>query len=1201
MIFVRLFDRQRRTGFIFGTVYVPQYRSCRRLIWTSLQTMLGKIQARYPGMPILIAGDWNLTRGNLTRMLSRKHLHEILQVNPCRGSDKTWHRRVRGEWRTSGIDHILWSGASSHSTLSHSIVDRCWDLSDHWPISCKVHLERLSQEVGHGVSEANKVQYPRMRVDVLRERRDQIIHATQWQVLEVDVPGPDEPKDSSSHIETQGGQAEGVVSVPDQSIHSDAAESDALDRYASQVVETCHSIAKEYGAHVCPRRNRKGKGDFCLSKKTKRLIDQRRKTYHRLISSSSSLGNEDSALLLESYQQLRRQCHDSVNEDKRSSWHVKMKVIAQHAKKLRLRSLFRWLRGRIQGESTSKPGDKPMLRSGNASGSMLQVQPIQYDGQLHTDEASILKCWAAYYEKLSSDETGHSQDSNHWKDVFPIPFMNATTGRSTTSTSVSTTSSSLLSHVAEDGGSLDSPITPSELCSVLRTMANGKAPGKDQIPMEFWKLILPTSTCTDATAAPNISSSSSSTKTSTTTTTTSSSSTTTTTSSSSTTMTTSTTTGQERETGSRASLLLHNPMSRVLLRLLNWIFQSGKILSSWNSSLLISIPKKGDLKDMNNYRGISLISTIVKLLSAIVTNRIRYAVEKDNVLVREQAGFRTREECAAQVIALVECVQRRWNKEMRPTYACFIDLRKAFDRVPHEALFRKLESLGIRGRCLEFYRGLYRSSWTQVSSRISDTLSPAFPFCRGVRQGDPSSPLLFDLFINDLLEQCRPFGIRVVGMPESTMVGSTENRLPGLMFADDVVLLSPSRHCLEASMRKVSEYLTQLEMEVGASKCGVTVFHGCIDKVRRRQWQLQGKDIPVVEEYRYLGIDVNCNLDEGFTVRRQIQRYRQKLHMATPFLRNGRIPLDLRLRVVKSCLLPSLVWGSEWWGMHQLHAKRLSLVLNQTLRMVVGVHAKHTGVSIPALYTELGIPSMESLIAGRRARLWAKGPSMRTWISQLCQWIPTFRKGTWVKNTKAWLLRRLGSSAVREIERSPRGSKALQRAVQQVIHHKWLTTGKMTQTNTWQEYCQYVLHNGSALLRDSSLDFPEYSKSLSWLMRIRVGGWSSCSRLARIGILDEQWKTRCPCCLVNVPETLSHLQQERTGTMVCQKNLNYTNTISCQGECSIELLKNISTIAILSAISKNMVQQFGNDCLRLLVPIQSSAKTRDKEGTISNV
>ncbi|KAK4525480.1 hypothetical protein GAYE_SCF13G3388 [Galdieria yellowstonensis] len=80
-----------------------------------------------------------------------------------------------------------------------------------------------------------------------------------------------------------------------------------------------------------------------------------------------------------------------------------------------------------------------------------------------------------------------------------------------------------------------------------------------------------------------------------------------------------------------------------------------------------------------------------------------------SILVRERAGIRTRQECAAQVTALVECVQRRWNKEMRPSYGCFIDLRKAFDRVPHEALFRKLEGLDIRGRCLEFYCGLYHT------------------------------------------------------------------------------------------------------------------------------------------------------------------------------------------------------------------------------------------------------------------------------------------------------------------------------------------------------------------------------------------------------------------------------------------------------------------------------------------------------------
>jgi len=147
---------------------------------------------------------------------------------------------------------------------------------------------------------------------------------------------------------------------------------------------------------------------------------------------------------------------------------------------------------------------------------------------------------------------------------------------------------------------------------------------------------------------------------------------------------------------------------------------------------------------------------------------------------------------------------------------------------------------------------------------------------------------------------------------------------------------------------------------------------------------------------------------------------------------------------------------------------------------------------------------VESLIAVRRARLWAKEPSMRTWISVLCRWMPAFRRGTLVKNTKACLMRRSVSSAVNSIQRSSRGSKTLQRTVQQAIHHKRLTTGKMTQSHRWCEYCQYALQRGCALLPDSSLDYPEYSKSLSWLMRILVGGWCSRSRLARLGRLDEQ-------------------------------------------------------------------------------------------------
>jgi len=123
--------------------------------------------------------------------------------------------------------------------------------------------------------------------------------------------------------------------------------------------------------------------------------------------------------------------------------------------------------------------------------------------------------------------------------------------------------------------------------------------------------------------------------------------------------------------------------------------------------------------------------TFSKLLSAIVTNLIRKAVGAYSVWYLSKS-------CSI----LARSMRRNslfWGSlsdddatRKSPTYLCFVDLQKAFDRVPHEALFCNVAILGILGRCLAFHRGLYRISWTQMSSRISQTLSPVFSFCRGV-------------------------------------------------------------------------------------------------------------------------------------------------------------------------------------------------------------------------------------------------------------------------------------------------------------------------------------------------------------------------------------------------------------------------------------------------------------------------------------
>jgi hypothetical protein len=99
------------------------------------------------------------------------------------------------------------------------------------------------------------------------------------------------------------------------------------------------------------------------------------------------------------------------------------------------------------------------------------------------------------------------------------------------------------------------------------------------------------------------------------------------------------------------------PMTNSLELLLNFAYSKGMVAEAWAESLVVSIPKKGDLTDMNNYRGISLMATILKVVCVILITRINGAAEERGLFSRAQAGFRQREECVTQVACVFEIIQ----------------------------------------------------------------------------------------------------------------------------------------------------------------------------------------------------------------------------------------------------------------------------------------------------------------------------------------------------------------------------------------------------------------------------------------------------------------------------------------------------------------------------------------------------------------
>jgi len=241
---------------------------------------------------------------------------------------------------------------------------------------------------------------------------------------------------------------------------------------------------------------------------------------------------------------------------------------------------------------------------------------------------------------------------------------------------------------------------------------------------------------------------------------------------------------------------------------------NGDFPRKWNKASIVSIPKKGDLTDCNNYRGISLINNIIKIISKIVASRISSYGINNNFIRPEQFGFRNKEECISLYISIREICQRR-KFSGKDTFLAFLDLRKAYDTVPIYNILNKIECLGIRGKSLQFIRNLYLSSKACV--KLNSQLSNSFNVKKGVRQGCPLSPILFNLFINDVFKDCEQHG---VSLKSAICCGS--------LFADDIVLCSPTRGRL---LKKVNKWAKYNPMSYGINKCATMVVKALNSRV----------------------------------------------------------------------------------------------------------------------------------------------------------------------------------------------------------------------------------------------------------------------------------------------------------------------------------------------------------------------------------
>ncbi|KAH9268517.1 hypothetical protein BASA84_000121 [Batrachochytrium salamandrivorans] len=370
------------------------------------------------------------------------------------------------------------------------------------------------------------------------------------------------------------------------------------------------------------------------------------------------------------------------------------------------------------------------------------------------------------------------------------------------------------------------------------------------------------------------------------------------------------------------------PFACALLRVCGQVFASATIPRAWLCASIVSIDKKdGDPLNPGDKRGIALINVGLKLVCKVLQMRIERFVETNNLLSYEQAGFRKREECVGQVVSLVDIIQRRQNAGLN-THVLFIDIRKAFDTVPVGALLWKLQNMGFPRRTLAFLKALYTSS--SARARAGSLLSDPFPVQRGVRQGCPLSGLLFNLFIDDILDGVAP--ITVPGLPRDT------NPIRGLMYADDVAVFADFEQSVLAASTAIEQWANQWEMQFGVAKCGIISFTGHLAPRLDNPLdiRLHGQLVSRVESYKYLGVLIDSKLDHSAWLKQKRSALEHTISALHPVLANHQLTVNYRSRIFSAVVMGKAYYGLELVGGNKSHLAPLQTTINKGIRLFTG-------------------------------------------------------------------------------------------------------------------------------------------------------------------------------------------------------------------------------------------------------------------------
>lgn len=355
-----------------------------------------------------------------------------------------------------------------------------------------------------------------------------------------------------------------------------------------------------------------------------------------------------------------------------------------------------------------------------------------------------------------------------------------------------------------------------------------------------------------------------------------------------------------------------------LKHIINLSFKTGIFPNSLKQATVIPIFKTGDKLSVNNYRPISLLSPISKIIEKAVKNRLYKFLEDNKILSDNQYGFRKGRSTSDAIAALTKIVSYNLDLGRKPL-AVFLDLAKAFDTVSHPLLLKKLQQIGITGIPYTWFES-YLTNRTQQTLIHSDktNISKKLSMSYGVPQGSVLGPLLFLIYINTLCSM--DIGGKILSFADDTVLIFEDEAWQSVINKTNIGLIKV-RHWLDTNLLTLNidktQYMTfSIRKHNFPNNCPKPIIHSCSHNINTPETSPNINctclTLKSSKEVKYLGIIIDDQLRWEAHISDTVKRLRKLCHIFCSL----RSILDLKtLRSVYFALFQSIAtYGIMGWG-----------------------------------------------------------------------------------------------------------------------------------------------------------------------------------------------------------------------------------------------------------------------------------------------